>query len=326
MFSEIRSACAEVAKRSRYVTLVEDRLASYARALPLQTRPTYDTVHHFVGSPEDTLAYIVTLDAVNFGSGYFPYMQKRPGMSGYFTVASSLKDHFDAHGPLSAQGLRELDVAGCGGLFRQDLTDPVRAELMQHFTRALNDLGNYLLERFSGSFTALVEAAEHSAERLATSLAEMPYFQDVALYKGLSVPLYKRAQITASDLALALDGESYGYFRDLDKLTLFADNLVPHVLRLDGVLHFDEGLVERISAGKLIAAGEDEVEIRAVALHAVERIVTLLREDNPEGTPENVGLEKEAITAQNLDVRLWNRGQDPRYKSQPRHRTRTVFY
>ena len=286
-----------------------------------------------MGSPEDTLAYIVTLDAVNFGSGYFPHMQKRREgskyMSGYFTVASSLKDYFDKYGPLSAQALRELDVGGCGGLFRQDLSDPVRAELMQHFTRALNDLGDYLLEHFNGSFTALVEAAEHEAERLAAFLAEMPYFQDVATYEGFSVPLYKRAQITASDLALAFNGEGYGYFKDLHKLTIFADNLVPHVLRLDGVLHFDESLAARINAGELIAAGGgEEVEIRAVALHAVERMVALLRErDNIESDAlENTTLENKGITAQNLDVRLWNRGQAPYYKAQPRHRTRTVFY
>ena len=38
---------------------------------------------------------------------------------------------------------------------------------------------------------------------------------------------YKRAQIVASDLALAGVAE----FDDLDRLTIFADNLVPHVLR-----------------------------------------------------------------------------------------------
>jgi hypothetical protein len=27
-----------------------------------------------------------------------------------------------------------------------------------------------------------------------------------------------------------------------------------------------------------------------------------------------------------LDAWLWNRGQEPRYKARPRHRTRTVFY
>ncbi len=37
---------------------------------------------------------------------------------------------------------------------------------------------------------------------------------------------YKRAQIVASDLALA----GVARFADLDRLTIFADNLVPHVL------------------------------------------------------------------------------------------------
>jgi hypothetical protein len=31
-------------------------------------------------------------------------------------------------------------------------------------------------------------------------------------------------------------------------------------------------------------------------------------------------------TAAELDHLLWNRGQQPLYKSRPRHRTRTVFY
>lgn len=318
MFADIRSACAEVAKRSRYVTLNEDKLAAYAQALPQETlEPIYDTAHHFAGTPDDTLAYIVTLDAVNFGSGYFPHLQKRPDMSGYFTVASALKDHFEAYGPLEARALSRLSIEDCAALFGQDLAQPVRAELMKHFTRSLNDLGNYLVNHFSGHFTALVESAEHSAERLAMRLAEMPYFKDVTAYEGLSVPLYKRAQITASDLALAFGGRGYGYFKDLDKLTIFADNLVPHVLHLDGVLRFDEDLVGRIQTGQLIAPGSpEEVEIRALALHAVERLVTSLRESERGAQ----------VTAQNLDVRLWNRGQDPSYKAQPRHRTRTVFY
>jgi N-glycosylase/DNA lyase len=32
------------------------------------------------------------------------------------------------------------------------------------------------------------------------------------------------------------------------------------------------------------------------------------------------------IPARDLDVMLWNRGQGERYKSRPRHRTRTVYY
>ena len=32
------------------------------------------------------------------------------------------------------------------------------------------------------------------------------------------------------------------------------------------------------------------------------------------------------VAPRTLDAWLWNRGQQPRYKELPRHRTRTVFY
>ncbi len=313
MFSEIKQACARVAERARFVSLEPDALAAYAANLDMSalSTPGYDAAHHLIGDPEAVLAFNITLDAVNFGSGYFPHLLKRPGMSGYFTVASALKDYFEAHGPLSADELCALTPERTAAMFGQDLREPVRAELMRHFAEALGQLGSYLSERFGGSFVRLVEAAGGSAERLAELLAAMPYFQDVSEYDGLAVPLFKRAQITPSDLALAFDGQGWGAFGDLDKLTIFADNLVPHVLRIDGVLRYAPRLAERIGAGELIAAGSpEEIEIRAVALHAAQKLTELLPE----------------VTARQLDVYLWNRGQGAAYKAVPRHRTRTVFY
>ncbi len=317
VFAEIKDACALVAEQAKFVRLEPAALETYAAGLELSalTAPQYDAEHHLSGDPEAVLAYTVTLDTVNFGSGYFPYLVKRPGMSGYFTVASALKDYFGAHGPLSAAALSALTPEATAQIFGQDLLDPVRAELVRHFTEALQQLGSYLSERFSGSFVGLVEAADGSAERLAGLLAEMPYFQDVSLYATeqgeVSVPLYKRAQITPSDLALAFGGEGWGAFGDLGALTIFADNLVPHVLRVDGVLSYAPELAGCIGAGELVPAGSpEETEIRAVALHAVERLAALLP----------------GVSARDLDVYLWNRGQDPVYKTLPRHRTRTVFY
>ena len=64
---------------------------------------------------------------------------------------------------------------------------------------------------------------------------------------------------------------------------MFADNLVPHVLRLDGVLWFDPELVARIERGELIEHGSpEEVEIRACAVHAVELIVAAVGSSPPE--------------------------------------------
>ena len=108
------------------------------------------------------------------------------------------------------------------------------------FTKALNDLGRYLLDSFKGSFTELIKAADSSVENLVRLLIKMPYFNDVEYYDNLEVPFYKRAQLTAADLSLAFKGGGLGYFGDLDSLTIFADNLVPHVLRIDQILIYEK--------------------------------------------------------------------------------------
>ncbi len=126
------------------------------------------------------------------------------------------------------------------------------------------------------------------------------------------MPFLKRAQIAAADLQRA----GVADFGDLDRLTMFADNLVPHVLRLDGVLWFDPELVARIERGELIEHGSpEEVEIRACAVHAVELLVAASLEFEPAHP-----------TAAQIDEILWNRGQAPEYKAVPRHRASSTAY
>jgi len=83
------------------------------------------------------------------------------------------------------------------------------------------------------------------------------------------------------------------------------------VLRLDGILSFDDALVMRIEREELIEHGSaEEVEIRACALHAVELIVA----------------QRPGSRAADVDQLLWLRGQDRRYKAFPRHRSRCTAY
>jgi hypothetical protein len=316
LFATIRAACAAVAERARFVRIDDGRLGALARELVASVAPpaALDPAHHHLATPASTLAFVITLDAVNFGSGWFPHLRKRPGCSGYFTIATALKEHFDAHGPMTAAELRETTAARCAALFGQDPVPPVD-ELMEHFAEAWRDLGELLETLYGGDFGALVAGARGSAEALVGILSAMPLYRDVSRYGDLEVPLYKRAQLTCADLSVAFAGRGPGAFADLDALTIFADNLVPHVLRMEGVLRYDPELLGRIEAGELIEAGSpEEVEIRAVALHAVERMVADLR-------AEGIG-----TTAHRLDWLLWNRGQSPAMKAHPRHRTRSVYY
>ena len=310
-------ACKEVAANATRVHINYDHISTYVASLLVQMAvpSEHDPRCHYLDKEESTVAFLLTLHTINFGSGYFPYLRKRPGMSGYFSIASSLNDVYKNQGCLSAEDLDNITVEKCNRIFGQNPANKIIRELMQHFTNALNDLGRYLLDRFNGNFTALVDAAESSAGRLVLLLKKMPYFNDVGLYNGIEVPFYKRAQITAADLAIAFRGRAWGHFSDLDQLTIFADNLVPHVLRMDGVLIYEESLIGRIAAGTLIPAGSaEEVEIRACALHAVELIKNKIRKTG------------QTINSPELDNFLWNRGQQPHYKAVPRHRTRCVFY
>jgi len=296
MLDQLRAFAASVADSARFVRVQREAVAAYARSLPLEQAraPQLDPDTHYLGEPDETLAFVVALDAINFGSGYFPHLRKRPGLSGYFTVASGLKEAW----PLGVTELASLTPTRCARIFGQTLDDPVVAELMDLFARALRDLAGYA-DR-CGGFRALIETAGGSAERLVEVLAEMPFYQDV--------PFYKRAQLTAADLTTA----GVATFHDLDGLTIFADNLVPHVLRLDGILEYDAELLARINREELIEAGSrEETEIRACAVHAVELIAEALQR---------------SVSPMQLDYLLWNRGQQPVYKAQPRHRARSVYY
>ncbi len=310
----MRAAAAEVASGAGRVRIARDRIPEYARSLPLDLVPQQlDPEFHYTGDHERTAAFVIVLDAVNFGSGYFPHLHRRDQRSGYHHVARALTEQWRRR-PLEARELAAISPERCAVIFGQPQEGPA-FELMTLFAAALNGLGQHLLERRSGSAVGLVESAQGSAVRLAALLAEVPFFDDVHDWRGRPVPIYKRAQITPADLSLALGGQGLGEFDDLEQLTIFADNLVPHVLRMDGILEFDPALLERIEREQLLVSGSaEEVEMRACAIHAAELIVAEL---TAAGVP---------IRAMDLDNLLWNRGQAPDYKSRPRPRCRSVYY
>jgi len=317
VFGQIRSACRATASRAVHVRIRADRVDAYAAALAKSglALPPVDSASHVVGEASETVAYFLTLAAVNFGSGYFPYLAKRQGMSGYYTLASRLADRFHAGGPIPAAELRGMSPHACAALFEQDMTLFPTRELMGLFARAWNDLGHQLVLHHGGRFERFVAAAEGSAARLVEILARQPFFRDAEEYRGGTVPFYKRAQLLASDLTAAFAGKGPGRFEDLDRLTIFADNLVPHVLRVDGLLEYSSPLADAIDREELIRPGsEEEVEIRACAVECAERIGDALTRY---GSP---------VSARMLDQVLWHRGQAAEYKRIKRHRTRTVFY
>ncbi|MGN6253959.1 MAG: queuosine salvage family protein [Solirubrobacterales bacterium] len=301
---EVRAACAWVTERARWVRVDEGRVAGYASELveageagPGDARPA--------PAPEDretVAAFAICMNAVNFGSGWWPTIRKRPGHSGYATMAAGVTERFAEAGAWTAAELLAMDAAGIAAVLGQDPEHP----LMSQFAAALRDVGAHLRSEHSDRFLGPVEAAG-SIPALAATFAAWEAFADVSRYEGREVPFYKRAQLAAADLHRAGVADLPG----LELLTAFADNLVPHVLRVDGVLQLDPGLTARIEAEALLTPGSpEEVELRAAAVHAIELLAAA------DG----------ALSPAAIDSALWNRGRAPRYKSLPRPRSRNTAY
>jgi hypothetical protein len=288
LLDEVRRHCAAVAASARWV-----RIDLAAQVESGGVAGLDDELHFLEAPPEDLARYVLVLDAVNFGSGWFPTLRVDEGDSATNEITRRLTDHARARGgPWTAAELRALDALQVADVLDQD---PAH-DLMGLYARALNQLGTWLGDR--GALDVVGEAAG-SAERLARALATgMPFFDDQGFYK--------RAQITANDLVLAGVAE----FADVDRLTVFADNLVPHVLRTDGVLVYAPELATVVDAGiELPVGGAMEREIRACTVHACELLAGRL--DIPPRT---------------LDNWLWNRGLGPPYTRGRPHLTRTVYY
>ena len=149
-------------------------------------------------------------------------------------------------GPWPAAELSTIGVAEIAAVLGQDPDHP----LLTDFASALRDVGDHVESEHGGRFENVIEAANGSALALADLLAGWCAFADVSTYDGRSVPFFKRAQIAAADVARAGLADLAG----LDRLTAFADNLVPQVLRLDGVLRIDPDLERRIEAERAARA------------------------------------------------------------------------
>jgi hypothetical protein len=276
----VRRHCADVAATARHVRI--DPEAEVAAGGISGLNPA---LHYLEGSRADVARYVLILDAINFGSGWFGELE---------TTTDTLTERLTAHtrergAPWTAAELRALDA----GAVSEALGIASDHQLTRLYSAGLNHLGLFLND---GSILDLLGfSAELLAERLAVG---MPFFDD----RGF----YKRAQIAANDLHLA----GVVDFPDVGRLTVFADNLVPHVLRLDGVLHYSDELAERIDAEEELPAGSEfERELRACAIHACEQLARRLD-----------------VTPALLDNWLWNRGQQPPYSERPAHITRTVYY
>ncbi|MBA3067960.1 MAG: hypothetical protein FP825_05695 [Hyphomonas sp.] len=315
---DVLPSCFRATEASRLVRIDTSRLShvagSLAAALPSTMR---HTPHHLLGEPEETVAYFLVLDTLNFGSGFFGHLAPYRGEQGYYAVATALRDWIVRDGVPSPDVLKAMRPGQVSDILGQT-ADPALAQLTIWFADALRELGRFTDEVLGGRFRNILSVSDHTASGMVAQLCRMPMFRDKALLDGREVSFLKRAQICVQDIAIAAseDGLAALHIQELDRLTVFADNMLPFILEAEGILVYADDLSTRIEAGEDLHMGSRaETELRANSIVACE----LLRQEL-----QRKGI---SVTAREIDFALWNQG-DRQSASSPRrlHVCRSYFY
>jgi len=321
---DVKHSCARVRENASDVEIDLNAIQAFVDGLSdedlsaLANGPrAFDAAMHDVQSEGARANALLAIDAINFC--FWPdHGEVESGERGleYEDVAGGVRTvaSEDANA-VAAATLAAMEV----GDLRTMLNWPRALPQEEERVRLLREVGEGLLEHFDGSARKLIEAAKGSAAKLVDLvLMYFPGFRDAAVYKGRQVHFYKRAQIFVGDVWGAFQGEGLGRFDDIEStLTMFADYRVPVVLRECGILKYSERLAQKVRTKQIIPANsEEEIEIRACTIVAVEEIKRLLVEKR-----------KLVVSSVVIDWMLWEIGEKKRYTShEPHHRTLTIFY
>lgn len=285
----------------------------------LRELPPWDRSLHYFDGTAETVRSIFVLDVLNHcfwpdpGEPTWTVAYRGASYSGYWGLAVCLKGAMEASVPLTrADFLETVSAEVLSGIFAGAGRIPLFHERLVN----LREAGSALREHWRGDIIHLLEASRGSAVRVVNHVVEtFPSFRDEATVGDRTVYFWKRAQIFASDVFHAFSGGHWGAFTDIDRLSAFADYKLPQVLRVLGILSYREDLRDRIDATvSLEPGGAEEVEIRAMTIHAVEVIRGALLDQG------------RSVSSAQIDHWLWQLGQLEPFRVKPYHRCRTIFY
>ncbi|BDA49250.1 Queuosine salvage protein [Coccomyxa sp. Obi] len=317
LVKRVKESTADVCRAAEHVHLKKEEAWQVAHAMSYQeledltSDRAFDADLHFIDNGPLTVLYLLCVDSINFC--FWP----QRGLE-YEHLARGLKEALIR----DKQALDPHKLANINGNQLQkllSLTTPMPAQ--DRRAELLREVGQQLLSKFDGRPENLIAQAEGSAVSLVDLIANcFPGFQDCTMYRGRQVWFLKRAQIFVGDVWGAFQGQGLGRFDDISELSMFADYRVPVVLRQMGILVYSARLANTVDKGQELAAGsEEEVEIRACTIQAVEEMKSALRErSSRDGCPVPHSVQ--------LDWFLWERGERERETAPPHHRTLTTFY
>ena len=221
-------------------------------------------------------------------------------------------------------GVPILDGKFLAKVTREELnrifTGNIPMPMLDEKLAVLHQVGAVLAEKYDGRFHNFVHACSprlyDSGNGLIERLVkEFPRFNDVSLYDGHEIKIYKLAQLGVWMLYSTFHKSGKFRLDDPEKMTAFADYIVPVALRLLGITGYSKELESAINSYQLIPRdSRQEIEIRAHCLHAT----ALLAEEINKLRPANM-----QVIIPQIDARLWTHYHTTTW---PHHLTQTIMY
>ncbi len=195
----------------------------------------------------------------------------------------------------------------------------------------LHDVGAVLAAKYDGHFSNFVHACspklyDNGNGLIDRMVKEFPRFNDVSQFDGHEIKFYKLAQLGVWMMYATLHKSGKFRLDDPEKMTAFADYIVPVALRLLGITAYSNELERAINTYQLIPRdSRQEIEIRAHCLYATalltEEINNLRASAVP---PDGTRLEPmPPVIIPQIDARLWTHYHTTTW---PHHLTRTIMY
>jgi len=217
------------------------------------------------------------------------------------------------------EGYPLIDFEYCSKInkdnFSKILRGNIEIPLFEERLNILHEIGLVMTEKYQGNLKSFLEKANGDALKLLDTLvSEFPSFYDSSNYKGKEIIFHKRAQLLVSDICQMFKKQGL-VSKNVDQLIACADYKLPQIMRRFGILEYIEKLAKKIDDKVEIQHNsEEEVEIRANTIWAIELMKEEIKKRNPE------------ITSMGIDDHLWLASQEKFADEKPYHRTRTTAY
>lgn len=337
--SPVLESVLPVVEASRRVWTDVDRIVEHAGWMAHESLPVPDFTLPFEvgGEPERKIDFVLVSTALNFA--FTDFETRRAFEVEYrgerWSDALAL---FACMARALDEGIPFLDGAWLAGVSEERLREIFRAEvelpMLSERAEILRRIGTTLEERYRGRFHRFLREAPSRLyagsgsgtgpdplagggtgggliDRLVT---EFPRFDDTAVYEGREVVFHKLAQLGIWMLYGAVPREAFP-LEDPERLTAFADYILPVALEVMGILRYDAELERTIAAGEPIPArSPEEVEIRAHTIYATELLTEEVNRIRPPA--------RQVIVPQ-IDYRLWSHYHET---FRPHHLTPTIMY